>query len=222
MHPAVAVFAVTYSVASIDALMSLEPHWTSTIYALLTLAGLGLSGLAAATIVVVLLRRAGPGRAAASDDLLHDLGTLLFSLAMFWGYVRFCQSMLLWYTNIPEEVTWLVARQGGGWGALVVVNALLNCGIPFVVLLFRGARRSEKALLRVASIVLVGRVTDLFVLGGPALPGCAQGPALGALLPPLGALGLFGWLLVRALARGEAPETATDGAPAAGGAASPF
>lgn len=217
----VAVFAVTYSVASVDWLMSLEPHWASTIYALLTLAGLGLSGLAVATIAVVLLRRAGPGRGAVTDDLLHDLGRLLFSLAMFWGYVRFCQWMLIWYTNIPEEAAWIAARQRGGWGALAVVNALLNCGIPFAALLFRATRRSGKALLRVAAVILVGRVTDLFVLGGPALPGCADGPGLLALLPPLGALGLFGWIFVRGLEREErpAPSPGAPGAAAAGGAA---
>jgi hypothetical protein len=195
----VAAFGVTYSVLSFDWAMSLEPHWFSTVYALLTAAGLVLSGLAAATLLAVVVRRATPDSGTVTDEHLHDLGNLLFGFSLFWAYIGYSQYMLVWYTNMPEETAWYAAREHGVWGTLLRVNLVLNFGVPFVALLWRRARRSARVLLRVAVVLLVGRVVDLFVLLGPPLFGPEPRVGLWELAPVLGALALFAFLVLRAL-----------------------
>ncbi len=173
----VAVFAVTYSVASVDWIQSLEPHWFSTIFALRTASGLACGGLAAAIVLVLLLRSSGPLRGAVSDDHVADLAKLLFSFSILWGYIRYCQYMLIWYSNIPEETSYYIARSGSAWKLVSLASVVLMWGVPFVVLLLRSARRSPAVLLRVAFVVLAGWAFDLYVMIGPPLAGAE--PALG-------------------------------------------
>ncbi|HEX3554691.1 MAG TPA: hypothetical protein VIA62_15820, partial [Thermoanaerobaculia bacterium] len=104
------VFAVTFSLASFDWLMSLDPRWTSTLFAVHTFAGLFLSGIAAIALIVVRLRRGGPLAAAVGGSHLHDLGKLLFAFSIFWAYIWVSQYLLIWYSNIPEEAAFYVAR----------------------------------------------------------------------------------------------------------------
>jgi hypothetical protein len=218
-----AVFAVTFSLASVDWLESLAPEWSSTMFGLVSLSGLALSGVAAATVIAVHLRRAGAWRDVLTDDHLHDLGKLLFAFSMFWAYIWYCQYMLVWYTNMPEETAWYAERREGMWGTLSTIALVLNGLVPFVALLMRGARRSEKTLLRVAMVVLVGRALDLFVIVGPALEAKApQATALSGtpaspgfvvweIAPVVGFLALFGLVTLRALARGPAVRASEPG-----------
>ncbi len=203
-----ALFAVTWSLASFDWLMSLEPHWYSTIYALMSLAGVALSGLAAAILLVIGLRRVGALRGVVTGDHLHDLSKLLFSLSLFWGYIAYCQYMLVWYTNIPEETVHYAARADGLWRTLTVVSVVLNLGVPFVALLWRRARRSEKVLVRVCTAVLVGRAVELLVTIAPAVQDGP--PVLGVweVAPIVGAVAFFLFVSLRALARAPAVPTA--------------
>ncbi|NUN50334.1 MAG: hypothetical protein HUU15_16095 [Candidatus Brocadiae bacterium] len=166
------VFAVTFTAASFDWIMSLDPHWFSTVFAVYHFAGLFLSGLAALTFLVILMRRAGPLAGIASDDHLHDLGKLVFGFSTFWAYIWYSQYMLIWYTNIPEETSYYLLRHTGAWGPLAVANLCLNWVIPFLVLLPRAAKRSEKVLLVVAGVLLVGRWLDLYLM---ILPPFAHG-----------------------------------------------
>jgi hypothetical protein len=155
--------------------MSLEPHWYSTIYALYTLAGLGCAGLAGGILVLVHLRRSSPMRSYVTDEHLHDLGKLLLGFTVFWVYIWYCQYMLIWYTDLPEETSWYLARKAGTWGSLTAPNLILNWLVPFVVLLPRAAKRSEAVLVRVAWVVLVGHALDLYILAGPPLtPDCPR------------------------------------------------
>jgi hypothetical protein len=196
------VFAVTFSFASFDWLMSLEPHWFSTIYALVTLSGLGTSGLAVCILFAVLLRR-GPLRSVVRDDHLDDMGKIGIGLALFWGYIWYCQYMLIWYTNMPEETPYYVLRSTGGWRVLTWVALALNWAIPFFALMPKRARRSGPVLVRIAWVMIAGQVVQLFLLVQPGLH--FEDPALTAwtLGPPLGALCLFLWLTLRSL--GQAP-----------------
>jgi hypothetical protein len=193
------VFTPTWSLAGIDWLMSLQPHWFSAIWALRTVSGVALAGLGAGAIYVVALRRADPRAGVVGKDQLGDIGVLIFSLALFWGYIWYSQYMLVWYTNMPEETTWYVARSQGTWGLLSRVNLALNFGIPFVLMLFGRLRRSEKALLRVGAILLVGRLVDLYMIAGPPLMGDAPAAGVWELAPVLGQIALFFLITVRAL-----------------------
>ena len=196
-----ALFAITFSVVCFDWIMSLEPHWFSTVYAVYHFSGLFLGGLAAVTLFVILLRRLGPLSGVVTSNHLHDLGKLLLGFSTFWAYIWFCQYMLIWYTNIPEETSHFVARAAGTWGLLFLVNVFVNWVIPFVVLLPRGAKRSETVLLGVSVLLIVGRWLDLYLLIGPPLYDGEPQFGVWELLPFLGLLSLFALAFFHALGR---------------------
>ena len=196
-----AVFAVTFSVICFDWIMSLEPHWFSTAFALYNFSGLFLGGVAVVTLIVIVLTRMGPLSGTVSADHLHDLGKLLISFSTFWAYIWFCQYMLIWYSNIPEETSHYIARQTGNWSVLFVLNLVVNWVIPFLVLLPRRAKRNDNTLLAVSGLLLVGRWLDLYLMIEP--PFHSEGPQLGVweIFPVLGVLSLFVLVLFRILGR---------------------
>ncbi len=171
------VFALTLSLASFDWIMSLEPHWYSTIFAAYNFAGLFVSTLAAMVLVCVWLRRRGVFRAVLTEDHLHDLGKLLLAFTTFWAYIWFSQYMLIWYADIPEETTYFIRRQHGAWGSLFLLNFAVNWVVPFFVLLPRGAKRDRATMVKVAALLLVGRWLDLYLMVLPPVLGAV--PSIG-------------------------------------------
>ncbi len=196
-----ATFAITFSLASVDWIKSLDPHWFSTMFALRTLSGVGSAGLAVCVIVLVVLRRKGTLRAVVTRDVMDDLGKILLALSLFWAYIWYCEYMIIWYSNIPEETGYYLLRNQGGWGTLVRVNLIVNFAIPFLSLMLRAWRRNGVVLMRIAGVVLVGRALDLYVMVDPPILGGELRLGLWELGPLLGALALFAWILLRALAR---------------------
>ena len=165
------VFGVTFWLASFDWIMSLEPHWYSTLFGVYHFAGLFLSGLAMIAIVAIRLERLGPLRGILTAEHLHDLGKLIFAFSAFWMYIWFSQYMLIWYANIPEETTYFIRRLEGFWEPVFVLNVLLNWLVPFLVLLHVPAKRSPGLMLKVCWVILVGRWVDLYLMIFPALTG---------------------------------------------------
>ncbi len=194
------IFGVTCWLASSDWLMSLEPEWSSSMFGVYSFAGMFLSSLAAVTLLVIWLRRHGPLRHVIAADQLHDLGTLLFALSSFWMYTWFCQYWLIWYVNNPEETAYFARRQQEGWRMITLVDLTLNWGLPFLLLLFRSAKRSPVVLGAVSVVILAGRWVDLFLMVFPSQGNAA--PVLGAIEAGLllGAAGAFGLVCFRALA----------------------
>lgn len=184
-----ALFGVTFSFASVDWLMSVEPHWFSTVFPWYQFSGALLSALAAACILVVMLRRRGV-LPEVGPAHLHDLGKLTFAMSSFWAYLWFCQYLLIWYSNIPEETAFFATRSGG-WAVLMGVSLALNFVVPFVLLLPAAAKRDERRLVTAAVVLLVGRAADLCVTVMPAVARHSQGIGGGEPLVLLGALGLF-------------------------------
>ncbi len=163
-----AVFAVTFTFASFDWLMSIEPLFYSTIYAFYVISGLLLSGFASITVLVILLRRRG-FLPEVNENHLHNLGKLVFGFSTFWAYIWLCQYLLIYYANLPEETIYYLRRmQTPGWKALFFLNIFLNWLIPSALLLSRGAKRSEGWLLLACGIVLLGHWVDLYVMIFPA------------------------------------------------------
>jgi hypothetical protein len=204
----IVTFAVTFSLASFDWLMSLDPRWFSTIFAIYTFAGLLASGVAAITLAVVLLRERGDLAGLVKESHLHDLGKLLFAFSTFWAYIWVSQYLLIWYSNIPEEVTFYVLRTRGGWAPWFYLTPVLTWLLPFCVLLPRGAKRNPRVLKGVAVLVLLGHWLDLYVLAAPPVLGqIASGlpeillEALLELLITAGYASLFFLLLARALSQ---------------------
>ncbi|MBL8171249.1 MAG: NarK/NasA family nitrate transporter [Acidobacteria bacterium] len=165
----IVLFAITFSLASFDWLMSLEPEFYSTIFAFYCFAGLFVSGIAAITLLVLLLRARGllPH---VNEEHLHNLGKLVLSFATFWAYIWLSQYLLIYYTNFPEETGYYLRRTGTpGWQALFILNLLLNWLIPFVMLLPRMAKRGVGWLAAACVIVLAGHWLDLYTMVMPAL-----------------------------------------------------
>jgi hypothetical protein len=193
-------FGITCWLSSYDWLMSLEPDWVSTIFPVYHFAGLFLSGLAAVVFMAACFRRVGPLQPFVTAERLHDLGTLLFGFSSFWMYTWFCQYLLIWYTNHPEETAYFRWRSVGPWPGLLLVALALNWGIPFAVLLFRDAKRSPVILATVALAVLAGRWVDLFVIIVPSQREMLADPVGIEAGLMLGAAGLFGLTVLRILA----------------------
>jgi hypothetical protein len=196
------LFAVTCFLASVDWIMSLTPHWYSTMFGVYNFAGLFLSGLAIMAILVVWLRRVGPLRAAASDEHLHDLGKLVFAFSVFWMYIWFSQYMLIWYANMTEETVYFIPRMRGAWLPLVITNIALNWVVPFLVIMSRSSRRHGGLMMKVAAVVLVGRWLDLYIMILPAISPASPPFGLWEVGGALTVIGLFLRLFTQAF--GEA------------------
>lgn len=160
------IFTVTF--ASIDWYMSIEPEWFSTIYGFIFVAAWTLSALAFVIFVMARLSREEPMRRIVAPLHFHDLGKLLLALVMLWAYFAYSQYLIIWSGNLPEEITYYIARTHGAWGAIIVTIAILHFAAPFLFLLSRDLKRSPGKLVMVAGLVLVMRVVDLIWMLAPA------------------------------------------------------
>ena len=193
------LFGITVTLASIDWVMSIEYHWFSTIFGVYNFAGLFFSGLAAIILIALWLERTGPLRNVLNEGHLHDLGKLLFAFSVFWMYIWFSQYMLIWYTNIPEETSYFIRRQQGGWWTLFLLNTVLNWVIPFFILLRRDTKRQRQTIAIVAVIVLLGRWLDIYLMVFPAIVGESPTFGLWELGLTLGGVGAFSLLIASVL-----------------------
>lgn len=176
--PFIIVFGFTATFASFDWVMSLEPHWFSTIYGVYVFGGMFLAALAAITIGVIWLRGRGVLDAKlVTRDHLYSLGGLLFAFTCFWAYISFSQFMLIWYGNLPEETIYYVKRLENGWFTVSMLVVALRFVLPFFLLLSRGAKMNAKRLVQVSVLVLLGQLVDLYWLIMPAAQGAT--PTLG-------------------------------------------
>ena len=113
--PAMIAFAITTCFAAFDLLMSLDPHWFSTIYGVYFFAGAIVGFVAFLTLAAIVLEKTGILAGKITVEHYHDLGKLLLGFVMFWAYIAFSQYLLIWYANIPEETGWYYVRQNAGW-----------------------------------------------------------------------------------------------------------
>jgi hypothetical protein len=172
------VYAVTFSLASADWIMALEPMWFSTMWGVYNFAGMIFTALAVVVILCISLSQPGrPLNGFFRTEHLHDLGRLLVGFSCFWMYIWFSQYMLIWYSNIPEETSYFITRTHGPWGPIVVVSILLNWLVPFFVLLPKPAKRSAGVMMKVAVVILIGRWVDLYVMIVPSATG--ENPVFG-------------------------------------------
>jgi hypothetical protein len=192
------LFALTTNYAAVDLLMSLDPHWYSTIFGVYFFSGGVVGFFALLSILAVLLQRAGRLAGAVTDEHYHDLGKLVFAFTIFWAYIAFSQYMLIWYANIPEETEWYLRRQTGQWTGVSLLLLGGHFVLPFVYLLPRSVKRRPKLFGPMAAWVLLMHYVDIYWIVMPQLsPGRVPLHLLDLTCP----LGLGGILLAAAAHR---------------------
>jgi hypothetical protein len=160
-------YGLTVTFASFDWLMSLEPHWFSTIYGVLIIGGQGLSALAFLIVASAWLSRRPPLQGIIVPAHFHDLGNLMLAFVMLWAYFAFSQYLIIWSGNLPEEIAWYLHRLQTGWRAVGALLVVLHFVAPFGLLLSRAIKRQANLLVKVAYLILVLRVVDLYWLVAP-------------------------------------------------------
>jgi len=199
--PAIVWFAVTTTFFAFDWIMSLDPHWYSTIFGVYFFAGSMVSILCLLILLVLLLQRYGLLESIVSEEHLHDLGKLLFGFVVFWAYIAFSQFMLIWYANIPEETLWYAHRLHHGWEYLSFLLAAGHFVLPFFLLISRDAKRNHAVLMTGTVWLLVMHYVDLYWLVMPSYQTEAFRPHWLDLLSLLGLGGVFVAGLFRLMAK---------------------
>jgi hypothetical protein len=166
--PGLVLYGLTVTFAAIDWVMSLEPHWHSTIYGMMYMVGFALTGLCAMIVAAYLLSSRGPMSDILTPNQFHDLGNLLLAFVMLWTYLNFSQFLIVWAENLTDEIPWYLHRIAGGWTVLVVLLFAFMFVLPFLLLLARATKTHAAVLATVAGGILVMRTVDVFWLVVPA------------------------------------------------------
>ena len=197
------LYGLTMTFASVDWMMSLDPHWFSTIYGLLVIAGQVLSAFALMIVLAAWLANTKPFSETITPVQFHDLGKLTLAFVMIWAYLSVSQLLIMWSGNLPEETAWYVHRLHGGWQAISMSLVILHFALPFVLLLSKGRKRNPRALAPVAIGILVMRMVDLYWLIGPSFNKERLQVHLLDFLLPIGLIAL--WLTLWAIQAKKRP-----------------
>lgn len=169
--PAVLLFAFTTTFASVDWIMSLNPTWFSTMFGVYFFCVCFTAGFSSLAIALIRQRQLGFLEGVVTKEHFQDLGKFIFAFGVvFWAYIAFCQYMLVWYGNIPEETTWYAARQLGDWAWLSTALFFGHFLIPFVFLISRWIKRWPATLLFGAVWMLAFGWIDVWYLVMPVVP----------------------------------------------------
>src|SRR3954468_23849917 len=166
--PGLIIYVLSLTFASVDWLMSLQPHWFSTIFGFYLVASQALSGFAFLIVIAVLLSRSGTMEGIYQPRHFHDWGKLLFAFVMIWMYFSYSQWLITWAGNLPEEISFFLARIRGGFGLVTLLIVLFHFVVPFSLLLSRDLKRNGRSLILVAGTLLLMRWVELFWQVEPA------------------------------------------------------
>ncbi|MEN8193980.1 MAG: quinol:cytochrome C oxidoreductase [Bacteroidota bacterium] len=156
------VFAITITFSSIDWMMSLEPHWFSTIFGVYYFAGTVIASLAVGTFVVIWLNEKGLLVNGIGKDHYYSLGALLFAFINFWAYIAFSQFLLIWYANLPEETYWFLQRWEGPWMIVSILFIVVHFAVPYFALLSQPSKMDPKRLKIMSVWIVLAHIFDLF------------------------------------------------------------
>ncbi len=166
--PTMVFYVLVVSFAAIDWVMTLDPHWFSTIWGLLFAVGWALSFFCFSVALMAALSDKEPMNRILGSRHFHDIGKLMLALVMVWAYFNFSQFLIIWSGNLPEETRWYLTRMEGTWGVIGVLLILFHFAFPFLVLLNRDLKHSAKRLALMAIFILVLRLIDMYYLIGPS------------------------------------------------------
>lgn len=153
-----------------DWIMSITPDWMSMIYGLIFNAGHGLAAVSFAVIIAGLLVKHPPMRAVVQPDQFLDLGKIMLTFVMVWGWWTYAQWIIFWSGNKPDQVSWYLTRTRGGWEYYGFALILVAFCIPFALLLSRSLKRNPRTLAALACVTLLARYMDDFWFIAPSFP----------------------------------------------------
>ncbi len=163
------IFAVSSSVSAWDWVMSIDTHWFSTMFGWYVFASWWVTGLAVITLIVANLKSAGYLKMVNANHL-HDLGKFVFAFSIFWTYIWFCQFLLIYYANIPEETVYYYQRlHVAPYSWIFYANFFLNFVLPFLLFMTRDAKRQISMLKVVCPIVIIGHWFDFYNMVTPGV-----------------------------------------------------
>ena len=176
--PAIIVMALTQSFAAIDWIMSLTPHWYSTMFGVYFFAGSWVGFIALLSVVVPAMRGSGLLDTVISTEHLQDIGKFLFAFTAFWAYIAFSQFFLMWYGNMPEETIFYKARMEGSWLTVSLVLLFGHFVAPFFYLMGRSVKRNGATLAVGGAWLLAMHFVDLYWQVMPTLHPEGLSPSL--------------------------------------------
>ncbi len=195
------IAGVCVTFASIDWVMSLEPHWYSTIYGLLYVTSAFVTGMAFAIIITAFLNQYEPLGGVVTPSAFQDLGSLLLAFVIIWTYMAFSQFLIIWSGDIVEELQWYLRRLNGGWGWLALFLLLFHFVLPFFALLSKRVKRDPKWLALVAALVLVAHLLNDYWLVVPGFQTRASAITVFDFAAPIAIGGWWLWLFCWQLRR---------------------
>jgi len=207
-------YAMAVTFAGIDWIMTLNPHWYSTLFGFLTIGGQGLSALAFTIVASAFLVKREPMLGFMKPHHFHDLGKLSFAFVMLWMYFNFSQFLLTYAANLVEEIPYMVVRTHNGWQYLALFLVVFHFAFPWLALLNRDLKRRPYKLVYLALFILFMRYVDIFMLVSPEFAASGENLHLGAgeheshffihwtdLAAPLAIGGIWLWMFFTQLAK---------------------
>ncbi|MBP8754121.1 MAG: hypothetical protein KBF51_10490 [Chitinophagales bacterium] len=167
------IWAVSSSMMAWDWVMSLDPHWFSTLFGWYLFISMFVASLCVMTLILVYLKNKGY-MVQLNENHLHDLGKYIFGFSIFWTYLWFSQFMLIWYSNIPEETAWFLEMKRE-YGLLFLPNMFVNFLVPLLVLMRRDSKRNLAVLVVVSSILVIFHWIDFYLMIMPFTVGADWG-----------------------------------------------
>jgi hypothetical protein len=170
----IVLYALTVTFAGIDWIMSINPHWYSTLFGFLMMGGQGLAALAFTIVICTILIKREPLNSLFTPNHFHDLGKLMFAFVMLWAYFNFSQFLLTYAANLIEEIPYMVARTSHGWQFLALFLIAFHFAVPWLLLLSRKTKRTPRRLVIIAAWLLFARYADLFMMVSPEFASTGQ------------------------------------------------
>lgn len=193
------LFAVTSSLMAWDFIMSIDTHWYSTLFGWYTFSSLFVASIAVMAVIIVSLKRKGL-MDHVNEHHLHNVGLFLFAFSVFWTYLWFSQFMLIWYSNIPEEVSYFMIRQDH-YRVFWISTFFINFIPPLLLLMTRDAKRRPGLLLVIGALVFTGHWMDFFQMITPGTAGAEWHLGWMEIGTALGFLGLFRYVVLHHIAK---------------------
>ncbi len=156
------LFILTISFTAIDWMMSLEPHWFSTMFGVYYFAGTLVAAISISAFISVSLNEGGYFGFKVDDEKYYSFGTLMFAFNVFWTYIGFSQYMLIWYADIPEETFWFMNRMEGTWVYFSIGLLFVHFIIPFLILLPRSSKVNPNLILYMSAWLIYAHAYDLY------------------------------------------------------------